>query len=79
MGSFFLLSFFLFKSFGLLLYTDPGSGLLIWQMLAAFFVGSLFYVTVAFRRIKLLIGKLSTFFGLKAGGTNLKQTENINQ
>jgi hypothetical protein len=25
-------------------YTDPGSGLLLWQMMGAAFVGSLFYV-----------------------------------
>lgn len=25
-------------------YTDPGSGLLLWQMVGAAFVGSLFYV-----------------------------------
>ena len=40
-------------------YTDPGSGLLLWQMLGAAFVGSLFYV----RR---LFGWLS--FGRKKSG-----------
>jgi len=32
----------------LLLYADPGSGALIWQLLVAAFIGSMFY----FRRIK---------------------------
>jgi hypothetical protein len=31
-----------------LLYADPGSGALIWQLLVAAFIGSMFY----FRRIK---------------------------
>jgi hypothetical protein len=36
-------------------YTDPGSGALIWQMLVAGFVGSMFYIrrlTAWFRRKK---------------------------
>lgn len=32
-------------------YTDPGTGALIWQMVAAGFVGAMFYV----RRIRLMI------------------------
>ena len=32
-------------------YTDPGTGALIWQMLAAGFVGAMFYV----RRIRVAI------------------------
>lgn len=77
MGSFFL-GFVVFKSFGFLFYTDPGSGLLIWQMLAAFFVGILFYATVAFRRIKMFFRKISIFFGLKTGGASFKQAKKIN-
>jgi hypothetical protein len=34
-----------------LLYTDPGSGALIWQLLVASFVGILFYVRSFIRRI----------------------------
>lgn len=78
MGSIFQ-GIILFKSVGFLFYTDPGSGLLIWQMLAAFFVGILFYATVAFRRIKLFFAKLSKIFGLKSGAANFKQTEKINR
>jgi len=33
------------------LYTDPGSGALIWQLLVASFVGILFYVRTFIRRI----------------------------
>jgi len=35
-------------------YTDPGSGLLLWQLLGSFFIGLLFY----FRRIIAFIKKL---------------------
>lgn len=36
-------------------YTDPGSGLLLWQLLGSFFIGLLFYI----RRITAFIkGKL---------------------
>jgi hypothetical protein len=38
----------------LLLYVDPGSGLLVWQMIVAAMVGSLFYV----KRFRSLVGKL---------------------
>jgi hypothetical protein len=34
-----------------ILYTDPGSGALIWQLLVASFVGILFYVRSFIRRI----------------------------
>ena len=33
------------------LYTDPGSGALIWQLLVASFVGGLFYVRSFIQRI----------------------------
>jgi hypothetical protein len=33
------------------LYTDPGSGALIWQLLVASFVGGLFYVRSFIRKI----------------------------
>lgn len=34
-------------------YTDPGSGLLLWQMVGAAFVGSLFYLRRAFGWLKI--------------------------
>jgi hypothetical protein len=34
------------------LYTDPGSGALVWQLLVASFVGGLFYMRSFIRRIK---------------------------
>ena len=34
-----------------ILYTDPGSGALVWQLLVASFVGILFYVRSFIRRI----------------------------
>jgi len=37
------------------LYTDPGSGALIWQLLVASFVGGLFYVRSFIRRITAMI------------------------
>jgi len=33
------------------LYTDPGSGALVWQLLVASFVGGLFYIRSFIRRI----------------------------
>src|SRR5262245_46570297 len=33
------------------LYTDPGSGALIWQLLVASFVGGLFYIRSFIRRV----------------------------
>ena len=33
-------------------YSDPGSGAMLWQMIAAFFVGGLFYATFAFNKVK---------------------------
>jgi hypothetical protein len=42
------------------LYTDPGSGALIWQLLVASFVGGLFYVRSFIQRITAMIsGKKS--------------------
>ena len=38
----------------LLLYVDPGSGLLVWQMIVAAMVGTLFYV----KKFRTLVGKL---------------------
>ena len=38
----------------LLLYVDPGSGLLAWQMIVAAMVGALFYL----KRFRLMLGKL---------------------
>jgi hypothetical protein len=35
-------------------YTDPGTGALIWQMVAAGFVGAMFY----FRRLRMFIAGL---------------------
>lgn len=34
-------------------YTDPGSGLLLWQMIGAAFVGSLFYLRRTFGWLKI--------------------------
>ena len=36
----------------MLFYSDPGSGAMLWQMIAAFFVGGLFYVTFAYNKMK---------------------------
>jgi hypothetical protein len=33
------------------LYTDPGSGALVWQLLVASFIGGLFYIRSFIRRI----------------------------
>lgn len=38
----------------LLLYVDPGSGLLVWQMIVAAALGALFYL----KKTRLFIGKL---------------------
>lgn len=37
-----------------LLYVDPGSGLLIWQMIVAAMVGALFYL----KKVRNFVGKL---------------------
>jgi hypothetical protein len=37
-----------------LLYVDPGSGLLLWQMIVAAMLGTLFYL----KRFRALVGKL---------------------
>jgi hypothetical protein len=47
------------------LYTDPGSGALVWQLLVASFFGGLFYVRSFIRRIT---AKMS-------GGRNGKQSD----
>ena len=36
----------------LLLYTDPGSGALLWQLLVAAFLGGAFYARVLIRQLK---------------------------
>lgn len=38
----------------LFLYVDPGSGLLVWQMILAAMVGTLFYL----KKFRALVGKL---------------------
>jgi hypothetical protein len=38
----------------LLMYVDPGSGLLVWQMIVAALVGTLFYL----KKFRALVGKL---------------------
>jgi hypothetical protein len=38
-----------------LLYTDPGSGALLWQLLLAAFFGALFYARLLMRRIIAMI------------------------
>ena len=38
----------------LLLYVDPGSGLLLWQMIVAAMLGTLFYL----KRFRALVGKV---------------------
>lgn len=40
------------------LYVDPGSGLLVWQMIVAAMVGTLFYV----KKIRIFVGKLGKKF-----------------
>lgn len=37
-----------------LMYVDPGSGLLVWQMIVAAMVGTLFYV----KKLRMFVGKL---------------------
>ncbi|HSB28090.1 MAG TPA: hypothetical protein VLE19_09545 [Pyrinomonadaceae bacterium] len=39
-----------------LLYADPGSGMLIWQLITAAALGLLFYARTIFRKIRDLIG-----------------------
>ena len=38
-------------------YADPGTGMLVWQVLAAFFLGASFYFKNIFRWIKNLFSK----------------------
>jgi hypothetical protein len=47
-------------NFPLLLYADPGSGMLIWQLATAAGLGVLFYARTILRRIRLLIRGLRT-------------------
>jgi len=44
------------EEFGMTLvaYIDPGSGLLVWQMIAAAFVGCMFY----FKKVRNFLGRL---------------------
>jgi hypothetical protein len=39
------------------LYTDPGSGALLWQLLIASFFGALFYARSFIRRVKATISR----------------------
>lgn len=41
-----------------LLYVDPGSGLLVWQMIVAAMVGTLFYL----KKFRSFVGKLGRKF-----------------
>lgn len=38
-----------------LLYTDPGTGAMLWQLLAAAFIGGAFYCRHYFSKIKVLL------------------------
>ncbi|HZI85399.1 MAG TPA: hypothetical protein VFD48_01090 [Pyrinomonadaceae bacterium] len=38
-----------------LLYTDPGTGAMLWQLLAAAFIGGAFYFRHYFSKIKVLL------------------------
>jgi hypothetical protein len=49
------------------LYTDPGSGALIWQLLVASFVGGLFYIRSF---IRIITAKMS---GRRSGGQSDRQ------
>lgn len=42
-------------TFPLLLYADPGSGMLIWQLVTAAGLGVLFYAKTILRKIRLLL------------------------
>lgn len=43
----------------LFFYTDPGSGAMVWQMTTAFVVAGMFYVTLAFRRVRIFVRKIA--------------------
>ena len=43
--------------FAMWFYADPGSGTLIWQLLAAAGFGLMFYSKVIVRKIRILLGK----------------------
>jgi hypothetical protein len=49
------------------LYTDPGSGALIWQLLVASFVGGLFYIRSFIQRVR------AKMFGGGSGEQNDQQ------
>jgi hypothetical protein len=68
--SFFVVAVSSFSRLFFLFYTDPGSGAMLWQLVAAFFVGAMFYVTFAYRKIKLFTSKM---FGL--ANTQVTTTE----
>jgi hypothetical protein len=38
----------------ILMYVDPGSGLLVWQMIVAAVVGTLFYI----KKFRAMVGKI---------------------
>jgi len=48
----FLLNAVILRSKNFLLYTDPGAGSLLWQLLLASFIGGAFYVRLMARRIR---------------------------
>ena len=48
----FLLFLLIFAEVPLKAYADPGSGLLLWQIVAAVFVGAVYQARKAFSRIK---------------------------
>jgi len=43
-----------------LLYTDPGSGMLLWQLITAAALGLLFYARTIIRKIRELMGHEQT-------------------
>lgn len=51
-SSFFVVAATISSRIFVLFYSDPGSGAMLWQMIAAFFVGGLFYATFAFNKVK---------------------------
>ena len=50
------------------LYTDPGSGALLWQLLAASFFGGLFYMRAFIRRVR------AKMFSGRSAGRNDQQS-----
>jgi len=47
-----LIALLLFASFPLKAYADPGSGLMIWQIAGAFFLGCLYQIQKFFARLR---------------------------